>query len=274
MFASDAAPFAQACPCAGHAKQSRRIAAAFEHIHDNLKGPNDTVKVVDEHSTLLYVPVGAVHTTCALGRSAVSICRLYMQGRCRLKFMCNFVHADIPTVLRLRQEALSQPSCCKEHGQPCDVTGYPPNTPIAFGGVTVPLNRTAPTVGLLELLAECKPGETVRVPPSLVCRLHHSERMCRFGSSCRFVHMCKSIVAKSSPAAVDSEEFESQAESDEEKECTTVPTILRPLTPGSPPCLMAHLPLPQGSPVRIVTGRMWWRHNPYSTIPYSIAAYN
>jgi len=106
--------------------------------------------------------------------------------------LCNQVHADIPTVLRLRQEALSRPSCCVDHGHPCTTTGYPADVDVTCNGITVPLNRLAPTVGLRDhMLSQGTVHVTVKL--SDICRLHHSGPICRFGSECRFIHCCKEL---------------------------------------------------------------------------------
>jgi len=155
--------------------------------------PMGYVRVVDEASTLLHIPACMVYPTNALNRSAVSICRLFMQGRCRQGVQCNQVHADIPTVLRLRQEVLSLPSCCKEHGQPCDFTGYPAGSDtVTVNNVTVPVERLAPTLALRRAF-EGAAGQPLHLPVSLLCRLHHSGPICRYGSDCRFLHVCKDV---------------------------------------------------------------------------------
>lgn len=187
-----------------------------KHVRNVLRAddaPQGTFAVIDPYSTKVFVPLESMLDTRALHRDGVpSLCRIFLEGRCRQGTNCFQAHADPAVVATLRAAALSQPTCCHLHGVPV-VAGVPQHLTVAIREdngrelTRLPVDRLAVTNGLTALLEAQKqdaPPETltrqsseVVVPMSSLCRLHGGQDKtpcCRFGSDCNFVHVCREIL--------------------------------------------------------------------------------
>ncbi|EPY32028.1 hypothetical protein STCU_03013 [Strigomonas culicis] len=148
--------------------------------------------------------------TRAMHRQGVpSLCRIFLEGRCRQGANCFQAHADTTAVAVLRKQALAQPSCCIAHGVQCVLSGIPIDVTIFIKADdesvldSLRLSEVAMTNGLRTLIsAQCTgasgPAE-VYVPISSLCRLHaghNGSPCCRFEGDCGFVHLCREVLAR------------------------------------------------------------------------------
>ncbi|KEG14772.1 hypothetical protein DQ04_00311080 [Trypanosoma grayi] len=172
--------------------------------------PEGTFAVIDPLSQRLFVPKDSMRDTLAMHRAGVpSLCRLYLQGRCRQGASCYQAHADINVVKHLREIALREPTCCERHGAISDTTCISRNLIIAVAGsndqeqiLKTTLSRVTVTKGLRLLLKQQALDDnsaesTAVVPFGLLCRLHNPGP-CRFGHECNFVHLCREVIAQMS----------------------------------------------------------------------------
>lgn len=170
--------------------------------------PPGTFPVIDPHSKKLFIPLESMIDTRAMHREGVpSLCRIYIQGRCRQGNNCFQAHANTDTVLRLRAAALAQPSCCPSHGAPSNTMGLPQGLLITIRndeGQTMArlvLPQLCVTNGLHTLVvaqsvAASPAAPEVVVPTSQLCRLHAGHggsQCCRFGDACSFIHVCRVV---------------------------------------------------------------------------------
>ena len=150
------------------------------------------MSVVDPLSRKLMVPRAALTTTLAMERAGTpSLCMLYLSGRCRQGAQCHQVHADPPTVMRLREAAKSVPTCCVAHGDANAGLIKPEwlQRSVEVNGVVIAAGRLAFTQGLAKLLGGSS-APMVRVVTQQVCRLHVADR-CRYSEDCKFLHVCR-----------------------------------------------------------------------------------
>lgn len=168
--------------------------------------PPGTFPVIDPFSKKLFIPMKSMIDTRAMHREGVpSLCRIFLQGRCRQDARCFQAHADNDTVLRLRAAALAEPSCCPVHGAPSASSELPESLQLVVNSDhgtilgRLPLSQVCVTNGLRTLLvaqgvtASCASPEVV-LPVSALCRLHGGHGgspCCRFGEECNFVHICR-----------------------------------------------------------------------------------
>ncbi|ORC86965.1 uncharacterized protein TM35_000241150 [Trypanosoma theileri] len=209
--------------------------------------PEGTFAVIDPLSQRLFVPQTSMIDTLAMHRAGVpSLCRLYLQGRCRQGNSCFQAHADANVVQQLREVALKEPTCCEKHGAKSDTTGVPKDVMVIVTEnndqgclLRTTLAYVTMTKGLRALLKRHLPEDdsaesVVVVPLSSLCRLHGSGPCCRFGHECNFVHLCRDLIA----------EFKNREnESDHEnvttsQALTTPPSLTLPPPPPPPPLLL------------------------------------
>lgn len=177
--------------------------------------PPGTFAVIDPFSKRLFIPNEAMLDTRAMHRQGVpSLCRVFLDGRCRQGSNCFQAHANADVVANLRLAALEEPTCCAFHGARSDSTGLDPSLTLLFkndDGDTVlraRLEETVVTNGLRTLIAAqanavgmMSPTE-VAVPTSSLCRLHSGQAgapCCRFEGECNFVHLCRELVPRTEP---------------------------------------------------------------------------
>ncbi|KAG5500635.1 hypothetical protein JKF63_03731 [Porcisia hertigi] len=169
--------------------------------------PPGKFAVIDPLSKRLLIPTGLMLDTRAMHRQGVpSLCRVFLEGRCRQGANCFQAHANIDAVCELRAKALADPTCCAFHGTPSDASGIDPalrlvvrNDDAVVVG-RVPLRQTMVTNGLRTLIAAqahdvgMSSQTEVVVPTSALCRSHSGadgSPCCRFESECNFVHLCR-----------------------------------------------------------------------------------
>ncbi|KAK7195056.1 hypothetical protein NESM_000428400 [Novymonas esmeraldas] len=173
--------------------------------------PPGTFAVIDPFSKRLFIPLESMQDTRAMHRKGVpSLCRVFLEGRCRQGANCFQAHANVDVVLELRARALAEPTCCCLHGAASDTTGIDPSLRLVVrndDGETVgwaQLRQTVVTNGLRTLIgaqasAAGMPGPAeVIVPTSALCRLHNGADglpCCRFESECNFVHLCRQVMS-------------------------------------------------------------------------------
>jgi len=162
----------------------------------------DFLIVVDPVSRKLKIPRSAVYETRAFNRTTPpSLCMLFMNGRCRQGLQCHQAHANSDVVHQLRAEALKIPSCCAAHGDVAVGKEFDTfsvtivissDTNIALG-----VEHFAATAGLTALLSQPveKKDEGHVTYPATLCRLHAYDR-CRYAEDCRFLHLCRGVVAE------------------------------------------------------------------------------
>ncbi|KAG5474547.1 hypothetical protein LSCM1_03334 [Leishmania martiniquensis] len=172
--------------------------------------PPGTFAVIDPLSKRLFIPLEFMLETRAMHRKGVpSLCRVFLEGRCRQGANCFQAHANVDLVRELRAKALAEPTCCALHGGPSDASGIDPALRLIVrndDGETVgcaQLQRTLVTNGLRTLIAAQvnaagMPAQVdVVVPTSALCRLHSGadgSPCCRFEGECNFVHLCRQVV--------------------------------------------------------------------------------
>ncbi|EPY32170.1 hypothetical protein AGDE_08827 [Angomonas deanei] len=177
---------------------------------DNI--PEGTFPVIDPYSKKLFVPLESMMDTRAMHREGVpSLCRIFLEGRCRQGTNCFQAHADTSVIQRLRSEALSQPSCCMAHGAPSSLGDIPEDLLIALKDddesvvQEISVSEICVTNGFMLLFgaqrqeAELMNTPVVCVPVSALCRLHSGHNgspCCRFEAECNFVHVCREVVAR------------------------------------------------------------------------------
>jgi hypothetical protein len=152
-----------------------------------------SIRAVDPVArSVLEIPLTAVKATKGLedftakrtGRD-LSICCLYQQGRCRADLGCRQIHADRDVVAHMRSNLANRHSCCKF----CAGNYTPSGNVVQLSGratagmPAIPVERIVPTCGFV--------GQT-DVPWSTVCRLH-LQQTCKYGDSCRNVHICAKL---------------------------------------------------------------------------------
>lgn len=184
--------------------------ASNQNVLDASSAPPGTFAVIDPFSKKLFIPFESMVETRAMHRQGVpSLCRIFLEGRCRQGANCFQAHADTNAVVVLRKQALSQPSCCIGHGVQCVLAGIPIDVTIFVKGddesvlETLRLSEVAMTNGLRTLIAaQCtnpsSPAE-VYVPISSLCRLHaghNGSPCCRFEGDCGFVHICREVLTR------------------------------------------------------------------------------
>lgn len=177
--------------------------------------PPGTFAVIDPFSKRLFIPNEAMLDTRAMHRKGVpSLCRVFLEGRCRQGSNCFQAHANVDVVTTLRAAALEEPTCCALHGAHSNTTGLDPGLVLFIkndDGDTVlraRLEETVVTNGLRTLIAAqasavgmVVPTEVV-VPTSSLCRLHSGQAgapCCRFEGECNFVHLCHQLVPRTEP---------------------------------------------------------------------------
>lgn len=177
--------------------------------------PPGTFAVIDPFSKRLFIPTEAMIDTRAMHRKGVpSLCRVFLDGRCRQGANCFQAHANADVVAALRVAALEEPTCCALHGARSDATDLDPALTLLIKndeGDTVlraHLAETVVTNGLRTLIAAqantvgvVTPTEVV-VPTSSLCRLHSGQAgapCCRFEGECNFVHLCRELVPRTEP---------------------------------------------------------------------------
>jgi hypothetical protein len=177
--------------------------------------PPGTFAVIDPFSKRLFIPTEAMLDTRAMHRKGVpSLCRVFLEGRCRQGANCFQAHANVDVVEALRAAALKEPTCCTVHGARSDASGLDPSLTLLIKndeGTTVLRARVEETVvtnGLRTLVAAqanavgvVTPTE-VMVPTSSLCRLHSGLAgvpCCRFEGECNFVHLCRQLVPRTEP---------------------------------------------------------------------------
>lgn len=177
-----------------------------KNVLSSAGAPLGTFPVIDPCSKKLFVPLGALQETRALHREGVpSLCRIFLEGRCRQGVNCFQAHADVATVVQLRAAALAEPSCCIFHGAPRKTANIPCGLSIAMKSdeASIRSRLTLPQVqvtnGLLTLFAAQgvnggSSNSEVVVPVSSMCRLHGEGPCCRFGDECNFIHVCRDII--------------------------------------------------------------------------------
>ncbi|KAG8345073.1 hypothetical protein ERJ75_001247800 [Trypanosoma vivax] len=166
--------------------------------------PPGTFPVIDTLSKMLYIPQSEMLDTLAVHRRGVpTLCRLFLEGRCRQGNLCHQAHANICVVQKLREIALREPTCCRQHFALSDTSGIPPDLRIAVVGkkkgeklFVCSLDNLAVTRGLRALIRKRFGGTfseepVLNVPVSSLCRLHNTCQCCRFGQECNFVHICR-----------------------------------------------------------------------------------
>lgn len=134
----------------------------------------------------------------------LSLCLLFMRGRCNAGNRCHQCHVDPEFVERLRAEAAAACNCCATHGD-IHSSGYTQVTqelhvidesgrPQCFAaadfartGLLDTFLRRACTVGAA--------GGVVAIPAAKICRLH-SQGRCKFGKDCARIHLCPSAVPR------------------------------------------------------------------------------
>ncbi|CAJ1990461.1 hypothetical protein conserved [Leishmania donovani] len=173
--------------------------------------PPGMFAVIDPLSKRLFIPLESMLDTRAMHRKGVpSLCRVFLEGRCRQGTNCFQAHANIDLVLELRAKALAEPTCCALHGAPSDNSGIDPALRLIVrndDGETVgcaQLPQTLVTNGLRTLIAAqtsaagMQAPVDVVVPTSALCRLHSGadgSPCCRFEGECNFVHLCRQLMA-------------------------------------------------------------------------------
>ncbi|KPA85064.1 hypothetical protein ABB37_01481 [Leptomonas pyrrhocoris] len=177
--------------------------------------PTGTFAVIDPFSKRLFIPTEAMLDTRAMHRKGVpSLCRVFLEGRCRQGSNCFQAHANVDVVTALRAAALEEPTCCALHGARSDASGLDLSLALLTqndSGDTVlraRLEETVVTNGLRALIAAqanavgmVAPTEVV-VPTSSLCRLHSGlagAPCCRFEQECNFVHLCRQLVRRTEP---------------------------------------------------------------------------
>ncbi|KAG5475225.1 hypothetical protein CUR178_04678 [Leishmania enriettii] len=173
--------------------------------------PPGMFAVIDPLSKRLFIPFEFMLETRAMHREGVpSLCRVFLEGRCRQGTNCFQAHANVDLVRELRAKALAEPTCCALHGAPSDASGIDPALRLVVrndDGETVgwaQLRQTLMTNGLRNLIAAQvnaagmpAPVDVV-VPTSALCRLHRGadgSPCCRFERECNFVHLCRQVTA-------------------------------------------------------------------------------
>ncbi|KPI86550.1 hypothetical protein ABL78_4373 [Leptomonas seymouri] len=177
--------------------------------------PPGTFAVIDPFSKRLFIPTEAMLDTRAMHRKGVpSLCRVFLEGRCRQGSNCFQAHANVDVVTALRAAALEEPTCCAIHGARSNASSLDPSLVLLITndeGDTVlraRLEETVVTNGLRTLIAAqanavgmVAPTE-VAVPTSSLCRLHSGlagAPCCRFEGECNFVHLCRQLVPRTVP---------------------------------------------------------------------------
>lgn len=177
--------------------------------------PPGTFAVIDPFSKRLFIPAEAMLDTRAMHRKGVpSLCRVFLEGRCRQGSNCFQAHADVDVVTALRAAALEEPTCCAFHGARSDASGLDPSLTLLIKNddgdavLRARLEETVVTNGLRTLIAAqanavgmVAPTEVV-VPTSSLCRLHSGlagAPCCRFEGECNFVHLCRQLVPRTEP---------------------------------------------------------------------------
>ncbi|AIN99942.1 hypothetical protein LPMP_283100 [Leishmania panamensis] len=174
--------------------------------------PPGTFAVIDPLSKRLFIPLESMLDTRAMHRKGVpSLCRVFLEGRCRQGTNCFQAHANIDLVLELRAKALAVPTCCALHGSPSDMSGIDPTLRLVVrndDGETVGLARLRQalvTNGLRTLIAAQVSAVGMPAPVDVVvstaalCRSHSGadgSPCCRFEGECNFVHLCRHVVAQ------------------------------------------------------------------------------
>ncbi|KAH9600451.1 hypothetical protein LSM04_003682 [Trypanosoma melophagium] len=207
--------------------------------------PEGTFAVIDPLSQRLFVPQTSMLDTLAMHRAGVpSLCRLYLQGRCRQGNSCYQAHADATVVQQLREVALKEPTCCEKHGAKSDTTCVPKELVVIvtennyIGSLLrTTLEHVTMTRGLRSLLKKHSSEDdsvepVVVVPLSSLCRLHGSGPCCRFGRECNFVHLCRDLIAK-----LKNRENKRDNENANSSRDLATSTSLLPLLPPPPPPL-------------------------------------
>lgn len=183
----------------------------------NLLNPGDappgTFAVLDPMSKKLFIPLESMIDTRAMHREGVpSLCRIYLEGRCRQGSNCFQAHAATDVIERLRAVALAEPTCCQGHGAPSDTSNTPPDLAVVFKNdagelvLRTSLLQLTVTNGLRGMIATqvtaagtsnpLKAPEVI-VPVSSLCRMHSGvdgSRCCRFEGDCNFVHVCRELI--------------------------------------------------------------------------------
>jgi len=118
-------------------------------------------------------------------RRDLSICCLFQQGRCKADSNCRQIHANRHFIENQRAELLLVATCCVDCRQPS-----PRDRWIRFSGKAtvgmpeLPTSRLIHTAGMPALI-----GPVTEIPWSSVCRLQLQDA-CKYGASCRNVHVC------------------------------------------------------------------------------------
>ncbi|CCW68549.1 unnamed protein product [Phytomonas sp. Hart1] len=189
-------------------KSKQRRKSVKKHSVLNMpEVPQGTFPVIDYGSKMLFLPMEAMVETRALHREGVpSLCRIYMSGRCLQGSKCHQAHTDAKLVSEFRAIALAEPSCCEKHGVSTDSSEI--HADFSFTVKDDKRNRSfyvgpyeyCITKGLRDILAdrESVPEMTeLTVPFSSLCKLHtgaEGTKCCRFGSECKFVHICRELL--------------------------------------------------------------------------------
>ncbi|GET90249.1 hypothetical protein, conserved [Leishmania tarentolae] len=174
--------------------------------------PPNMFAVIDPLSKRLLIPLESMQDTRAMHRKGVpSLCRVFLEGRCRQGANCFQAHANIDLVLELRARALAEPTCCALHDGQSSLPVIDSSQRLVVQNddgetvVSVHMSQTLVTNGLRTLIAaqtsaaEMQAPLDVVVPTSALCRLHSGadgSPCCRFEGECNFVHLCRQVAAQ------------------------------------------------------------------------------
>lgn len=137
----------------------------------------------------------------------LSLCLLFMRGRCNAGNRCHQCHVDPEFVEKLRAEAAAARNCCAAHGD-IHSSGYSQvaqeiHVVDASGCHQCFAAADFARTGVLDTFlrrvcasgAGSAAGGVVTIPAGKICRLH-SEGRCKFGKDCARIHLCPSAVPR------------------------------------------------------------------------------
>jgi len=126
----------------------------------------------------------------------LSLCLLFLKGRCGADSYCNQIHVDADFIADVRKKSQCASNCCAKHGDPHAVSmvaASSADSVVDVAGRRLPLAQCARTDGLDNILRQAGNSRaTIYVPASKVCRLQQTHR-CKFGKDCKYVHVCREI---------------------------------------------------------------------------------
>lgn len=135
----------------------------------------------------------------------LSLCLLFLKGRCMAGNGCNQIHVDADFIQQARAVASSSSNCCACHGDcaSADLNAMS-HVAVEIGGKKFTLNQFARTCALDSLLrVQGNSKVAIVLAASKVCRLQQEGR-CKFGRDCKYIHVCRQSGFFDAPTAAPS----------------------------------------------------------------------